>query len=121
MNRQQRRASQRKESKRSKTYTLTKEQLEQYVRKAIDAELKDREECLEVALNNAMVLMLTLPLEVLMDHYWSKSYEKRIPEFTQHVLDYYERWRDGELDMGDLKRDLWEYGHVRLEVDEHGG
>lgn len=117
MNRQQRRASQRKEVKRSKTYNLTEEQLEQYVRKAIDQELKDREECLDVALNNAMVLMLTLPLEVLMDYYWPKSYEKRIPEFTQHVLDYYERWRDGELDMDDLKRDLWEYGRVRLEVN----
>ena len=67
------------------------------------------------AVNTAMVLLLTLPLEVLMDHYWKKSYAKRIPEFTAHVLEYYEMWQNDELDMDKLKEDLWEYGHVRLE------
>ena len=62
-----------------------------------------------------MVLLLTLPLEVLMDHYWQKSYAKRIPKFTEQVLEYYERWQNGELDMDKLKEDLWEYGGVRLE------
>lgn len=62
-----------------------------------------------------MILMLTLPLEVLMDHYWKKSYARRIPEFTNYVLQYYRMWQDGELDMEKLKADLWEYGGVRLE------
>lgn len=62
-----------------------------------------------------MILLLTLPLEVLMDFYWKKSYAKRIPEFTQRVLDYYAAWQNGELDMDKLKEDLWEYGGVRLE------
>lgn len=70
------------------------------------------------AVNNAMILMLTLPLEVLMDYYWPKSYAKRIPEFTKHVLEYYERWQNGELDMDKLKEDLWEYGGVRLEAEK---
>ena len=54
------------------------------------------------------------PLEVLMDHYWTKTYAKRIPRFTELVLDYYERWHNGELDMDKLKEDLWEYGGVKL-------
>lgn len=65
--------------------------------------------------NQAMFLLLTLPLEVLMDFYWKKSYAKMIPEFTKHVLDYYAAWQNGDLDMGKLKEDLWEYGGVRLE------
>lgn len=54
-------------------------------------------------------------MEVLMDHYWQKSYAKRIPEFTDYVLDYYDRWLKGELDMDEMKKDLWEYAGVRLE------
>lgn len=61
---------------------------------------------------------VTLPLEVLMDHYWPKSYAKRIPEFTEHVLEYYEKWQNDELDMDKLKEDLWVYGGVRLEEVE---
>ena len=120
MNRQQRRAAERKEfQSRVKTYNLTEAQLQAYVRQAIEKELKnDHEEIMNESTNTAMILLLTLPLEVLMDHYWPKSYAKKIPEFTNYVLEYYERWQNGELDMDKLKEDLWEYGGVRLEVEE---
>ena len=120
MNRQQRRAAERKEQKvRTKTYNLTEAQLQTYVRQAIEKELKnDHEEIMNESTNTAMILLLTLPLEVLMDHYWPKSYAKKIPEFTNYVLEYYERWQNGELDMDKLKEDLWEYGGIRLEVEE---
>lgn len=120
MNRQQRRAAERKELKsKVKTYNLTEVQLQAYVRQAIEKELKnDHEEIMNESTNTAMILLLTLPLEVLMDHYWPKSYAKKIPEFTNYVLEYYERWQNGELDMDKLKEDLWEYGGVRLEVEE---
>lgn len=120
MNRQQRRAAERKEQKaRTKTYNLTEAQLQTYVRQAIEKELKnDHEEIMNESTNTAMILLLTLPLEVLMDHYWPKSYAKKIPEFTSYVLEYYERWQNGELDMDELKEDLWTYGGVRLEVEE---
>lgn len=42
-----------------------------------------------------------VPMEVLMDHYWEKSYTKKIPEFIE-----YERWKNGELDMDEMKKDL---------------
>ena len=120
MNRQRRRAAERKEQKaRTKTYNLTEAQLQAYVRQAIEKELKnDHEEVMNESTNDALILLLTLPLEVLMDHYWPKSYAKKIPEFTNYVLEYYERWQNGELDMDELKEDLWIYGGVRLEVEE---
>lgn len=120
MNRQQRRASEKKEEKfRTKTYNLTEEQLDKIIKEAIRINLKSyREQFMNDAVNNAMILMLTLPLEVLMDYYWPKSYAKRIPEFTKHVLEYYERWQNGELDIDRLKEDLWEYGGVRLEAEK---
>lgn len=99
-----RRAMKNEKKAKTATYNLTKAQLDAMVREATDD-----------AVNTAMILLLTLPLEVLMDYYWPKSYAKRIPQFTTYVLEYYEKWQNGELDMEKLKEDLWNYGGVRLE------
>lgn len=117
MNRQQRRYAERKNQKyKTATYSLTKSQLDNAVKDSVKSELeKAYQDGVNEGVNQAMVLLLTLPLEVLMDFYWKKSYAKRIPEFAQHVLDYYAAWQNGELDMDGLKEDLWEYGGVRLE------
>ena len=41
-----------------------------------------------------------------------------MPEFINYVLVYYEQWQKGELDMDELREELWEYGGVRLEEAE---
>lgn len=116
MGRAERRRAQKNEQKaKTATYNLTKDQLDAVVREKIGDELaRIKQEATEEAVNTAMDLLLTLPLEVLMDYYWKKSYAKRIPEFTNHVLEYYEMWQNGELDMDELKEDLWKYGGVKL-------
>lgn len=114
----------RKDEKKYKTvtYTLTQEPLDKIVRDKIGDELKRvKKEATEDAVNTAMILLLTLPLEVLMDYYWPKSYAKRIPKFTDRVIEYYERWQNGELDMDKLKEDLWNYGGVKLVEGEADG
>ena len=74
-----------------------------------------KKEIYEETVNTVLALVLTLPLEVLMDHYWQKSYRQRLPGFVDKVLEYYEKWQDGEIDMEDLKKDLWEFGGIKLE------
>ena len=120
MGRAERRRTQKLEQKeKTTTYNLTKAQLDAMVRKKIGDELtRVKQEATDDAVNTAMVLLLTRPQEVLMDHYWTKSYAKRIPKFTERVLEYYERWQNGELDMEKLKEDLWEYGGVKLVESE---
>lgn len=114
-----RRGKRNEQKAKTATYNLTKAQLDAMIREKIGNELdRIKQEAMNDAVNTAMVLMLTLPLEVLMDHYWKKSYSKKIPEFTEYVLDYYAKWQNGELDMDKLKEDLWEYGGVRLEERE---
>ena len=116
---ERRRAQKLKQKEKTTTYYLTKAQLDVMVREKIGDELiRVKQEATDDAVNTAMVLLLTLPLEVLMDHYWTKSYAKRIPKFTERVLEYYERWQNGELDMEKLKEDLWEYGGVKLVESE---
>ena len=115
---ERRREAREQEKAKTATYNLTKAQLDAMVMERIGDKMQQiKDEATSEAVNTAMILLLTLPLEVLMDFYWKKSYSKRIPEFTQHVLDYYGQWQDGKLDMETLKKDLWEYGGVRLEQE----
>ena len=116
---ERRRAQKLAQKEKTATYNLTKAQLDAAVREQVGKELERiKQEAMDDTINTAMVLLLTLPLEVLMDHYWTKSYAKRIPKFTELVLEYYERWQNGELDMEKLKEDLWEYGGVKLVESE---
>lgn len=120
MRRQQRRYAERKDQKyKTATYNLTKSQLDNAIKDSVKTELgKAYQDGVNEGMNQAMILLLTLPLEVLMDFYWKKSYAKKIPGFVSHVLDYYEAWQAGNLDIDKLREDLWEYGGVRLEESE---
>lgn len=119
MGRAEMRKAARQKAKKTATYNFTKEQLDILVKEKIRAEVaKDAEKRTEEAINTAMVLMLTLPLEVLMDHYWQDTYAKKIPEFTTYLLDYFHKWENGEIDMKKLQDDLWEYGGVKFEKTE---
>lgn len=115
MNRAERRRAEREANKKP-VYNFTREQAENAIKRGIEKELQRvKKEAVDDAVNTAMVLMLTLPLTVLMEHYWQKSYNQRLPKFIDLLLDYYERWQLGELDIEELKYNLWEYGGVRLE------
>lgn len=114
-----RRMQREKKKAKTVTYNLTKEQLDAMVEERISTRIREAKEAATYdAVNAAMTLMLVLPMEVLMDHYWRETYSTKIPEFTSYVLEYYERWMKGELDMDKMKQDLWEYGGIRLEESE---
>lgn len=120
MSRAEMRRKSRVESKsKTATYNLTKAQLDALVQERFGELVKEAKlKATEDALNTAMTLLLTLPLEVLMDHYWPKTYQKKIPEFTEHLLEYYSRWQDGEFTIEELQEDLWTYAGVRLVESE---
>lgn len=116
MSRAERRRKDREAKKAQATYTFTKAQLDRAIKEGVEKEIqKAKKEATDEAIGTVLALLLTIPLEVLMDHYWQKTYAKRLPKFTEYVLDYYDRWSRGELDMEELKKDLWEYGGVKLE------
>lgn len=102
-----------------KCYMVTKSQLDKIIKDKISVEMKNMEqEAFDNAVNTTMVLLLGLPLEVLKNHYWKKSYDKKIPGFTEHILDYYKKWQNGELNLDDIREDLWNDAGVRLEVED---
>ena len=117
-----RRAEREKRKSETVTYNLTRAQLDAFIQEQIGYKIKEaKEEATSEAINQAIALLLTLPWEVLMDHYWPKSYAKRLPGFVDKVIEYYEMWQDGKLDMDKMKEDLWQYGGVRLEPEKVEG
>ena len=72
MNRQQRRYTGLKNHKyKTATYNLTKSQLDNAVKDSVKSELeKAYQDGINEGVNQAMILLLTIPLEVLMDLYW---------------------------------------------------
>ena len=113
MGRAELRRQQKAKKKQTKTYNFNKQQLDGMMRNKANELMQDAK---EEAVNETLTLLLALPLEVLMDYYWPKSYKKKIPEFTEHVLEYYNRWQDGEIQIEELQKDLWEYAGIRLEA-----
>jgi hypothetical protein len=115
MTRAERRRLQREEKSKTATYNLTRAQLDALIKEEIKKDMENmKQEITDDAVNTAMVLLLTLPMKVLMDHYWTKTAHKRIPLFTERILEYYDKWLNNELDMDELQRELWEYGGVKL-------
>ena len=118
MNRAERRRIAKSKEKKA-VYTYTEEQLKVLVDSLVKMKVEQEKDAIAQEISaQILALLFVLPMEVLMDFYWTKSYAKKIPEFTQRLLDYYAKWENGELDMDKMKEDLWEYGGVRLEITE---
>ena len=106
MNRAERRRADRQAKKdKVATYNLTQGQINQIKQEA-------REEAVEIA----VTLMLSLPLEVLKEKHWVKTAKRRLPKFLENVLILYNNWNKGLLTIEDLRADLWEYGGIKLEA-----
>lgn len=118
MCRSEKRRLEREKKKVAVTYNFTQEQLDAHIENKVRDKIEQaKKEAVEEAINNAMLLLFVLPMEVLMDWYWPKTYARKIPEFTEHLLEYYQMWQRDELDMDKMKEDLWEYGGIRLEEE----
>jgi hypothetical protein len=101
------------------TYNLTKAQLDQMVNSLVQKQISEaKREAADEAINTALALFLGLPLCVLMDEYWKKSYTQKLPGFTDKVIEYYEAWQDGKLSLDEIKDKLWKYGGVRLKAEK---
>lgn len=115
MTRAEQRRAARAEKKGQVTYNLTQAQLDAIIKEKIFSEMqKMKKEATEDAINTAMTLMFVLPMEVLMDHFWPKSYEKQIPKFANLLTDYYYKWQIGELDMDAMVEDLEKYAGIKF-------
>lgn len=85
----------RSKKKKTPTYNLTWEQIE-------DIKLKATSEAMDFAFRQ----MMLLPLMVLRDHYGFGT--KRIEEYIDHVADMLDSYNRGYLDLDDIEKTLKE-------------
>ena len=101
------------------TYQFTKEQIDAMINAEVEKRIDEcKEEITEKTTAAAMKLLFTLPMVVLMDNFWQKSCGKQIPKFTELLLDYYQDWENGLLDMEEMEERVWKYGGIRLKQVE---
>jgi len=119
MNRAERRRQKREAEKKPATYNFTMDQLRAQVEREVAEEWAKKTEDLkketaDKTLGMAMILLYTLPMQVLKEYYWKKSYAKRLPGFVNHLLDLYQAWDNGKLDMDQAEAELWRYAGIKL-------
>ena len=112
-----RRVKKEEHKKETATYNLTKAQIDREIEKSIGKKL---EEIKMESTDAAMILTLTIPIKVLVEYYWQDlSYEELKEEtgiFAERMVDYYEAWQDGKIDILKLKDDLWNLTGIKIET-----
>lgn len=118
MSRAERRRAEKSSGKKA-TYNVTEEQLDIMVHERMEKEWTQlKQQIADDASNEILSVLFTLPMEVLMDDFWPKSYDKKIPQFTEKLLKKYDEYQNGKVDIEALKEKLWTYAGVKLVVED---
>ena len=65
--------------------------------------------------NQSVALMILLPMKVLIEDYWPKTYKQKLPGFIDKTMQYYSDWQDNKLDIEELKDFLWNEVGIKVE------
>lgn len=100
-------------------FCVTKKQLDAIVEKRLVDEKRELiKKTRAEAVDTAMKLLFILPVEVLKDNYWPKSYKTRIPIFVERLIDYYTQWQDGKIDIYAMEKELEEIAGIKFEMSK---
>lgn len=113
-----RRLSRQKEKDSKVRYNFTAEEVDNLVRQRAEKMLEQLQvEALEDGIGAAMVLLLTIPMAILRDEYWPKTYKQKLPKFGDQIIDMLNKWEDGEIDLEELREDIWNDAGLRFDRD----
>ena len=111
-----RRAKKEENKKKTATYNLTKAQIDREIEKSIGKKLEDIK---MESTDAAMILTLTIPIKVLVEYYWRDLSREELKEetsiFAERMVDYYESWQNGNIDILKLKNELWDLTGIKIE------
>lgn len=78
---------------------------------------KAAEEAQRQAMEQAFMLMIWIPINVLASEYWEKTANKRIPEFTDKVASLYESVQSGAVTWEQIAEDIKELSGMDITSD----
>lgn len=118
MSRAERRRAEKSTGKKP-VYMVTEEQLDLMIKERLEKEwTRLKQTIADDTSNEVLSVLFTLPMEVLMDDFWPKTYDKKIPKFTEKLLKKYDEYQNGKVDVEALKEKLWTYAGVKLIVED---
>lgn len=107
MNRAEMRRQAKIDSKKNRTYNMTKEQVDKLtidmVRRAVDVSIG---------------MMIAIPLNILGREYWEKTADKRLPKFMDECMSMYESIEAGVLTLSELIEDTQSLATIKSEYLE---
>lgn len=104
MNRAEIRRMAKKNNKRTKTYTLTGEQIE-----------KLKKDTVQRAIDVSRALMIAIPCNILANEYWEKTAKKRMDKFMAECESLYESMEAGVISLNELIQDTAELSGIKSE------
>lgn len=118
MNRAERRRNLKNDRKaKTATYNLTKKQLDDAIERGVANRIKEmKKELSYETVNTTMALTFGIPMKVLMDEKYS---DERMEKFMEKMLDLYTQWGNGDLDVKELRKDLWDKCGLRFEEESY--
>ena len=73
---------------------------------------------LEKASKRAFLTMLAIPLNVLVNDYWSKTGKSKAPKFIEDVLSLYDSYERGYVTDKELADFLKEYAEIEIDLED---
>lgn len=67
---------------------------------------KEEKKAVDIAREQAFIMMIAIPINILASDYWEKSAKKRIPEFTDKVVSLYEAVQQGVVTYEEMVDDI---------------
>lgn len=101
------------------TYNVTEEQLDLMIKERLEQQWSRlKQEVTNDAVDELITILFTLPMAVLMEDFWPKSYDKKIPKFTEKLLVKYNQYVEGEMDINELKDRLWNEAGIKMILED---
>ena len=69
------------------------------------------------AIDKAFLYMLAIPLNVLINDYWSKTGKKKAPKFIEDVISLYESVQEGVVTEEELANLLEDMAGIKIDAD----
>ena len=112
---EQRRMEKEKKKAKTKTYNLTPEQLDtmfeaMYAKRIEEAKQQATNDAIDISL----FMLSNVSLKVLKDHFWKKSYDKKLHEFNDLFVDEYLKCQNNDNYIFELQEEMRPYNSIKF-------
>ena len=106
------------QGKKTKVYNMTAIELDNIRKQEYERAKKEILSRVDELSSEILKMMIVIPTNVLINDYWEKTAERRIPKFVEDCLELYDSWQKGSVSMEDMQSLTERYAKIKL-VNPH--